>query len=69
MQMAFGGRAVSSVHSCKTCYIDVALLSETYLKPHERFCIPNHYFYRTDRFPRRKGRTAVAVRKAFPTPT
>jgi hypothetical protein len=43
--------------------IDVALPSETHLKPHERFCIPNYYFYRTDRFPGRKGGTAVAIRK------
>jgi hypothetical protein len=34
---------------------DVALLSETHLKPHERFFIPNHHFYRTDRFPERKA--------------
>jgi hypothetical protein len=44
----------------------VALLSETHLKPHERFFIPNYYFYRTDRFPGRKGGTAVAVRKGIP---
>jgi hypothetical protein len=46
--------------------IDVALLSETYLKPHERFFIPCYHFYRTDRFPGRKGGTAVAVRKGIP---
>jgi hypothetical protein len=44
----------------------VTLFSETRLKPHERFFIPNFYFYRTDRFPGRKGRTAVAVRKGIP---
>jgi hypothetical protein len=32
-------------------HIDVALLSETHLNPHERFFIPN---YRADRFPGRK---------------
>jgi hypothetical protein len=47
-------------------HIDVALLSETHLKPHERFHIPNYHFYRTDRFPERKGGTAVAVRKGIP---
>jgi hypothetical protein len=47
-------------------HIDVALLSETHLKPHERFRVPNYHFYRTDRFPRGKGRTAVAVRKGIP---
>jgi hypothetical protein len=45
---------------------DVALFSETYLKPHERFFIPNLNFYRTDRHPGRKGGTAVAVRKGNP---
>jgi hypothetical protein len=36
-------------------YIDVALLSDTHLKPHERFFIPNYNFYPTDHFPGRKG--------------
>jgi hypothetical protein len=44
----------------------VALLSETHLKPHERFFIQNYHFYRTDRFPGRKSGTAVAVRKGIP---
>jgi exonuclease III len=35
--------------------IDVALFSETHLKPHERFYIPNYHLYRTDRHPERKG--------------
>jgi hypothetical protein len=35
-------------------HIDVALLSETHLKPHERFFTPNYRFYRADRFSRRK---------------
>jgi hypothetical protein len=47
-------------------HIDVALLSETHLKPHERFFIPNYHIYRTDRFPGRKGGTAVAGRKDIP---
>jgi hypothetical protein len=47
-------------------YIDVALLSETYLKTHESFCIPNYKFHRTDRFPGRKGGSALAVRKGIP---
>jgi exonuclease III len=46
--------------------IDVALLSETHLKPHERFFIPNYHFYRNNRFPGRKGGTADAVRKGIP---
>jgi hypothetical protein len=47
-------------------HIDVALFSETHLKPHERFFIPNFHFYRTDRYPGRKGETAVAVRNGIP---
>jgi hypothetical protein len=47
-------------------HIDVALLSETHLKPHERFYIPNNHFYSTDHFPGREGGTAVAVRKGIP---
>jgi hypothetical protein len=35
--------------------IEVTLLSETHLKPHKRFFIPNYHFYQTDRFPERKG--------------
>jgi hypothetical protein len=44
----------------------VALLSETHLKHHERFFTPNYHIHRTDRFPRRKGGTAIAVRKGIP---
>jgi hypothetical protein len=36
-------------------HIDVALLSETQLKPRERLLIPNYHFHRTDSFPGRKG--------------
>jgi hypothetical protein len=32
-------------------HIDVDLFSETYLKPHEGFCIPNYQFHRIDRHP------------------
>jgi hypothetical protein len=34
--------------------IDMAVLSETHLKPHERFFVPNYHFYRTEQFPGRK---------------
>jgi hypothetical protein len=47
-------------------HIDVALFSETCLKPHERFFIPNYHFYQTDHYLGRKGRTAIAVRKGIP---
>jgi hypothetical protein len=46
--------------------VDVCLFSETHLKPRERFPLPNYYFHQTDRFPGRKGGTAVAVRKGVP---
>jgi hypothetical protein len=42
------------------------LYSQSHLKPHEKFFIPNYHFYRTDRFPGRKGGTAVAVRNGIP---
>jgi hypothetical protein len=42
--------------------LDVAL---KHLKPHEWFYIPNYLFYRSGRFTRRKGGTAVAVRKGI----
>jgi hypothetical protein len=35
--------------------LHIVLLSETHLKPHERFFIPNYLYYQTDCFPRRKG--------------
>jgi hypothetical protein len=44
----------------------VALFSETHLKPHERFHIPNYKFYRIDRHPGIKGGTAISVRKGIP---
>jgi hypothetical protein len=47
-------------------HIDVALLSETHLKPHGRIYIPNYHFYQTDHFPGRKGRSAILVRKGIP---
>jgi hypothetical protein len=45
---------------------DVALFSDTYLKPRGRFFIPNYHVYRMDRYPGRKGGTAVAARKGIP---
>jgi hypothetical protein len=43
-------------------HLDMALFSETHLKPCERFFIPNYHFYWIDRYPGRKGGTAIAVR-------
>jgi hypothetical protein len=42
-------------------HVDVTLFWETHLKPRERFFIPKYHFYRTDRYPGKKGGTAVAV--------
>jgi hypothetical protein len=47
-------------------HVDVALFSESHLKPHELFFILNYHFYRTDRHPGRKGETSVAVRRGVP---
>jgi hypothetical protein len=44
----------------------VTLLSETHLKPHERFYIPNYNVYRTYRFLCIKDGTAFAVRNFIP---
>jgi hypothetical protein len=44
----------------------VAPFSETHLKPHEKSFIPNFHFYRTNRYPSRKGGTADEVRKGIP---
>jgi exonuclease III len=49
--------------------IDVALFSETHLKPHIRFYIPNYHIlhvYRNDRQDRHKDGTAVSVKKGIP---
>jgi hypothetical protein len=43
--------------------IDVALVSETNLKPHTRIYIPNYNIYRTHRQDEHKGVTAAAVKK------
>jgi endonuclease/exonuclease/phosphatase family metal-dependent hydrolase len=45
--------------------MDVALFSETRIKPYDRFHIQNYHFYRIDRNPERKAGTAVAVRKGI----
>jgi hypothetical protein len=50
----------------KDLHVDVDLLPGTHLKAHESFYIPNYQFYLTDRFPGRKGGTAVTVRKGIP---
>jgi hypothetical protein len=44
----------------------VTPLSEAYLKFHERFFVPNYHFYWTDHLLKRKGGTAIAVRKGIP---
>jgi hypothetical protein len=65
MLMTLADNTMSSVNSFKTKKCMWPNF-QTHLKPHKRFCIPNYYFYRTDRFPCRKGGTAIAVRKGVP---
>jgi hypothetical protein len=57
---------MSSAKQLQEQRIDVALFSDTHLKPHERFYIPNYQVYRTDCFPGIKGGTAVAIKKGIP---
>jgi hypothetical protein len=44
---------------------DVALLSETHIKPHERLFIPNYYFYQTASR-EEKAELLLQLGKAFP---
>jgi hypothetical protein len=46
--------------------IDVALFSETQLKPHMRFYIQSYDIYRTDRHDGEKNGTAVEVKRGVP---
>jgi hypothetical protein len=46
--------------------INVALYSETLLKPHMRFYITNYHIYRNDLLNGNKDRTALAVKKEIP---
>jgi hypothetical protein len=43
---------------------DVALFSETQLKPHMKFYIPNYDFYRADHQDGHRGGTAVSLTHA-----
>jgi hypothetical protein len=45
---------------------DVPLFTETHLKQHTRFCVPNYHIYRNDGLDGNKGGTAVAVKKRIP---
>jgi hypothetical protein len=47
-------------------HIDVALLSDTHLKSHERYFILNYHVYWTDRIPGRKGGIVIAISKDIP---
>jgi hypothetical protein len=55
MQMESGGKGYELSKQLQDLHINVALLSETHLKPHQGSFIPNYHFYRTGRFPGRKG--------------
>jgi len=47
----------------KTSCTDVALLSQTHLKPHKRFFVRNYHIYRNDCHSGAKAGNPVAVRK------
>jgi exonuclease III len=47
--------------------LDAALFSETNLKPHERYFLPNYHVYSVNCYQGRKGRNAVTVRKGILT--
>jgi hypothetical protein len=44
---------------------DVALFSETHLKPHLRFEIPNYHIYQNDNIDGNKAGTAVALKNGI----
>jgi hypothetical protein len=46
-------------------YRDVAVLSETHLKPHEGLLIPNYHFYRTSRFPGKRDSPQICRRSSM----
>ena len=43
--------------------IDIALISESHLKPNQRVSVPNYLQYRTDRLDGRGGGTAIFIKK------
>jgi hypothetical protein len=47
--------------------IDVALFSETHLKPHERFYIPNYHFIESIVTRKEKAELPLLLGKATPT--
>jgi hypothetical protein len=47
--------------------VDVALFSETHLKPHEGFYFRNYHFYRTGATRAEKAKLPLQLEKAFPT--
>jgi hypothetical protein len=58
---------MSSVNSCKTyTYVDVALFSETHLKPHERLFISNYHFIEPMATLAEKAELPLRLGEAFP---
>jgi hypothetical protein len=64
MLIALGARPKRSENSCKT-KIGVALFSETNLKPHIRFYIPNYDICSTNGQAAYKGGPTVAAKKGI----
>jgi hypothetical protein len=51
----FGRQRYELSKQLQDLHVDVVLFTETHLKPHERFFIPNFHFYRTNHYPGTKG--------------
>jgi hypothetical protein len=61
-----GRQAYEVIKQLQDLKTDVALFSETHLKPHMRFYILNYNIYRTGREDGHKGETAVEVKEDIP---
>jgi hypothetical protein len=64
-----GRQRYELIRQLQGLHIHVALFSQTHLKPHERYLIPNFHFYRTERFPGEKEEVPLLLEKAVPTTT
>jgi hypothetical protein len=62
----FRRQACEVAKQSKFWRIDVTFFSETYLKSHMTFYIPNYNIYRTNRYEEHDGGIAIAVRRGIP---
>lgn len=56
-------KQVEIIEFLRTHEIDVALITETHLKPNKNFSLPDHQVIRLDRITARKGGVAIAIRR------